>query len=531
MATSRAALYARVSTEKQEKQDTIDSQLASIREYAAVKNIIIIEEYVDNGYSGATLNRPSLDKLRDDCKQGKLDTVLVFSRDRLSRTQYHMPMLRNEFAQYKVNILYTNSTNHDATPEGEFLSGIEEMVAQYEKAKIHERTRRGKLHKVKNNMLVASIPPYGYRYQPIDKANNKPGQYIVRDDEANVVKLIFTLLVEKGMSIRGIAKELTNRGISPRQGIKWSTSSLHRILRNQTYTSITHYNKHELVTPTITSIKYRRSEKTGRKLRPKDQWIPIQLPEETRIISNELFDAAQKQLKQNSNLSPRNVKNIYLLRGLLECSVCGSPLHGTPCHGKLYYRCGNKHRTFPYPKVCDSGMVRANNIEETIWSTVKKLLLNPDTIMKQLNVHLTKVHTAQIDTEKEISLLDQKVEKLKLDEGRIIDLFRDNIIDKNQLEKQLKKLKETRLTIESEKAELAMKFGAAKDIQSMEDVASNYITEIAEKLKYASRNPKLKSDILHLALDKVVVSNTQLKIRGILPISHGSPCNIASTLH
>ena len=148
-------------------------------------------------------------------------------------------LIEDELKKYGIKFTYLNRPSSNDSPEEELLHSMQGVIAEYEKAKIQERTRRGKLHKVKRGNIVGSIAPYGYLY--------KDGHYVINDVEAYNVRLIFGFFLENRLSIRAIARELTKRGIKPRKGVQWRTSTLHRILRNETYIGTTYFNKHASV--------------------------------------------------------------------------------------------------------------------------------------------------------------------------------------------------------------------------------------------------------------------------------------------
>ena len=145
----------------------------------------------------------------------------------------------------------------------------------------------------------------------------------------------------------------------------WQRSSLNRILRNETYVGTTYYNKSYGIEPTRTvpSIKYRRVQKSSRRYRPKEEWMPIQV---APIITRDLFERAQEQLNRNVQFSPRKTKYQYLLRGLTRCGLCGALYAGIPCHGKRQYRCRNKDLRFPLPKNCKARMISAHIVEPLV---------------------------------------------------------------------------------------------------------------------------------------------------------------------
>jgi site-specific DNA recombinase len=215
----RTAIYARVSTEGQEKQETINSQLADLREYASQNNMDIVEEYIDNGYSGELFDRPALDKLRDDAKNRLFSALLVHSPDRLSRKFIYNGIIQEEFKRYNISVIFLNRPDAKDTPEDNLLAGVQGVIAEYEKAKILERTRRGKIHKARSGIIMGSVPPYGYKCSD--------GKYLVDPDEAEIVKLIYELFTEKRMKIRTIVRELMDRNIPSRNRKLWRVSTIH----------------------------------------------------------------------------------------------------------------------------------------------------------------------------------------------------------------------------------------------------------------------------------------------------------------
>jgi site-specific DNA recombinase len=521
----RVALYARVSTEKQEKQETVKSQLQSLRDYARKNNYTVYEEYIDEGYSGELLDRPELDRLRDDAKKKLFDTVLVHSPDRLSRKYIYLGLLQEELKKNGVVVVFLNRPDSKDTPEDNLFNGVQGLIAEYEKAKILERTRRGKLHKAKSNILIGSIPPYGYRY--IKKTDNVNGRYEIIDKESMVIRLIFKLFLNKGLSIRAVAKELTRKGIQPRRGKHWRTSSLHKIIRNETYTGVTYYNKNISV-ETDNNGKYRRVKNTGRRLRPKDQWIQITLPKDLKIIDQKTFNAAQRQLKKNSELSPRNTKNQYLLRGLIKCGKCDSPFYGTPCHNELFYRCGNRDRAFPEPRKCSVGMVKAENIESVVWDTFCEAIKNPKLISKQIPKLKDKALKGKADTKKNVESIEKRIKETENESDRLLDAYREKIITMDQLKDQMVKIQDKQRQLELDKQALVTE--QESSISPMLTVKSiEYFCKHVEKRLNSLRNDfEAKRYLLSLAITKIILEGKTVRIRGIIPQELPAFSNTAS---
>jgi site-specific DNA recombinase len=513
----RVAIYARVSTEQQEKQKTIKSQLQDLREFARKNNLTVFEEYIDEGYSGELLSRPALDKLRDDAQNKLFDSVLVHSPDRLSRKYIYHGLVQEELKKYGINIIFLNRPDNKDTPEDNLLYNIQGAVAEYEKAKILERTRRGKIHKAKSGLLVGSIPPYGYKYVKDAKGI---GYYKVINEEAEVVRLIFDLFINKRLSIRTIAKELTERDLQPRKGKRWGTSTIHKILRNETYTGITYYNKNISIETDErkTSKKYRRTRNTGRCLRPFDQWIAIKLPNNAKIIEKGTFDSAQGQLKRNSELSPRNMKNHYLLKGLVRCGKCGSPFYGTPCHGKLFYRCGNRDKTFPLPRECKASIVLAETLERVVWDKLCEALKKPHLIVKQV-AKLKEKSLRENNMKKDVDSIEKKLVSIEKEENRLLNGFREGVITIDQLRIQMAEVKLRSKQLEEEKKILATKQQDSFSPTNAKKTITDYCRSIEKRLDTLSKNFDGKKYLLSLAVNKIELEGKMVRIKGIIPTS------------
>lgn len=516
----KVAIYARVSTEKQERQETIQSQLEALRDHATEKKYLIVKEYVDEGYSGELLDRPALDNLRDDARNKSFEAILVYCPDRLSRKFIYLGLVEEELKKEEIKLIFLNRPDSKETPEENLLTGIQGLIAEYEKAKILERTRRGRLHKVKNGILVGSIPPYGYRYVKADRDKNIPGHYEIVESEAQTVRLIFDMFVNQKLSIRDIARQLTRKGIPPREGYKWHTSSLHRIIRNETYIGVTYWNKYySFETQKPRTQKYRRTKNTGRKLRPRDQWITLKLPADLMLIDEKTFQLAQQQLKRNSNLSMRNAKRTYLLSGLTKCGFCGSPFYGTPCHGKYYYRCGNRQRTFPEPRTCkEATMLKADDLETLVWDTFCDMIRNPEIILQQVE-RIRQEALKQANTLKaDLDALDAKLNAISKEEARLLDAYREDIIDKDQLKTQMAKVKEKQDEITNKRQELLNNQERLKSKVFSKENLTALCELLSENLKAVGNDAQMKRKILTLAINSITIKGKDVRIRSIVPV-------------
>ena len=231
-----AALYARVSSEKQKEEQTIGSQTEALKEYAQANGYMVVPEWIfqDEGYSGAILKRPDLERLRDLAAEGQIETILVYSPDRLSRRYAYQVLLMEEFARHGVETVFIKSPQA-STPEEQLLVQFHGMIAEYERAQIAERTRRGKKHRAKTGSVnVLSGAPYGYRY--VKKSETSAAYYEIVEEEAAIVREVYRWYTEEALSIGQIHRRLNTLGVETRRGKStWDRSTVWAILRNPAY--------------------------------------------------------------------------------------------------------------------------------------------------------------------------------------------------------------------------------------------------------------------------------------------------------
>src|SRR4051812_3752515 len=345
----RAAIYARVSTERQERQQTIESQLAALRAWAEGHQLSDRHVFRDEGYSGARLDRPGLDALRDAVRDGEVEVLGVLAPDRLTRRYAYQVLLLEEFRRAGCAVAFLNRAISD-DPGDQLLLQIQGAVAEYERALLGERFRRGKLQKARAGQFVGVHAPYGYRYLP--RRDGAAGRLLVDEAEAETVRMLYGWLAEERLTLRQILKRLNFGPWFPRCGRRpWSPSTVHHILADPVYTGTAYANRYEYVT----ASKPRGSRRPGydgrgcRRLRPREQWIPIAVPP---LVGQEIWDRAQAQLARNAVLSFRNnKKHDYLLRCLLTCGGCGLARFGTtrPAAGTSDATTGAPARTASRP--------------------------------------------------------------------------------------------------------------------------------------------------------------------------------------
>jgi len=326
----RLALYARVSGDKQEREETIDSQLAQLRTLATQKQGLVLERhvYLDDGYSGDLLARPGLDRLRDDARDGMVDVVLVHCPDRLARRYAYQVVIIEELQKVGCEVDFVNRAIAH-TPEDQMLLAMQGVVAEYERAKIMERTRRGRLYKLHTGVLVMSNAPYGYHWVP--RQGGERGRIEIVPEQAEFVRQIFRWVASERLTILALSRRLMERSMqAPKGGVRWGASTLQNLLKNRAYIGEFCLNRIKVVEPERLPQPgvYRRKRKCAQRVRPRDEWIVIPGP---ALVDRELFDAVQDVLAANRRFALRHARpeNQGLLRCLLRCGLCGYSITST----------------------------------------------------------------------------------------------------------------------------------------------------------------------------------------------------------
>ncbi|MCK4351815.1 recombinase family protein [candidate division WOR-3 bacterium] len=516
----KVAIYARVSTQKQEKENTIASQIEQLENYAKEKEYLVGKRYIDNGYSGELMARPALDKLRDDAQKGLFDAVLITCPDRLARKYIYKGLVEEELEKQKVEVIYLNRPIAK-TPEDKLLSNIQGAVAEYERAKITERIRRGKLHKIKQGLILGHIPSYGYKYV---KDENHRGHFEINPEEAKIVKMMFRWMVEEGLSVWFIAKRLAKLKIPPRYGKRWSPSTVHRILSNEVYIGTMYYYKKKSVIPEHPkkNNRYVRHEKSSNIKTPKSQWIPVKLPERVHIMDKATFQSAQEQLAKHKLFSPRNnKKHKYLLRGLIKCGTCGANFWGCVSENRPFpyrgYKCrGRVIKSFPPPPRCSAKrkQISARIIEPLVWETLGEYIRNPGLILKYLRKTRQNVKRDEGLIQERLNEIGVKFHRLGEEEKRIIKAFREKVVSMEQLKTQLSDINETKEALTEEKQRLR----AEQTIKSPVTLPQS----LKEALKTLSHNLnncgfEMKQKTVQTFIKKIVIRDNEVEIESCIP--------------
>ncbi len=521
----RVALYARVSTERQEERATVGSQLELLRAAARADDHDVVAEFVDDGYSGARLDRPALDRLRDAAEAGALDAVLCLCPDRLARVYAYQVLILEELERFGVPVHFLDGPAPGDDPQAKLLVQVQGVIAEYERAKIAERYRRGKLHRARAGEVFFWKVPYGYRR--IAAEPGRPARMEVFEPEAEIVRAIFAAHADNGDSIRQIAHDLHDRCIpSPTGKPIWGTSTLARLLANEAYIGRVYYNRRETIKVPGAPRGARRT-KTRYRERPREEWITIPVP---TIIDSDTFKRAQQVSRENPKWSPRGAEpGHWLLRGLIECGHCHV---GCNCHkmrgrnGALhrYYYCRNHDilRAGGEHLRCPERNIRADELDAYVFAQVRRALLEPAQLLAGERAVITA--TPPNDDEligTQLAAIERKRDQAEHERGRLLDAYQADLLDLDEVTRRTATLTARRDQLAAEHAELT----ARRSELATENRVRRGLAGFAERTLAALDELDFdgRQRLLRLVVEKVRVTGWHVEIHLKIPITDDHP--------
>ncbi len=523
----RAAIYARVSTERQERQQTIDSQIDRLRAWAHSAEYDLSEGHVlrDEGYSGARLDRPGLDALRDAVRDREVDIIGVLAPDRLARKYAYQVLLLEEFRRAGCAVAFVNHAISD-NPGDQLLLQIQGAVAEYERALLAERFRRGKQQKARAGQFIGAKAPYGYRYLP--RRDGVAGRLEIDPAEAEIVHMLYGWLVSEGLTLRQILKRLNFGPWFPRCGRRpWSPSTVHHILADPVYTGTAYMNRYEYrAAAKPRSRKPSYSGKGCRTLRPREQWIAVPVP---ALIDQDLWEQAQAQLQRNAALSFRNnTRHNHLLRCLLTCGCCGLAMYGVsrPLDGagrrRYSYRCRGRDCTLTAREApCPRAEVNGKALDHAVWEHVRGLLDDPQRLLARFQDFAVAADQGAAREAAAEHKLRARFESLARADQRLLDAYQADVISLEELIERRGRLTEQRRALDQQIETARALCQSRIKAQAVATDLAAFCARLHRRLDEASFADK--QAILQLVIERIIVHEDRLEIRHVIPLRNPPP--------
>jgi site-specific DNA recombinase len=535
----RAILYARVSTDEQARSGySLAQQLEALRDYAARESYEVLEEVSDPGQSGASLERPGMDRVRDLVAGGGVSVVLAQDRDRFAREPAYHYLLRREFEEYGTKIRALNDRGDD-TPEGDLTDGILDQLAKYERAKIAERSRRGKLRKVREGLLIKSGQPhFGFRYNATDD------QYEVEPGTMALVRRVFEMVAE-GSTLYTVTRTLEREGVeAPAGGTCWRQKTLRDIILDTVYEPHPYAEIAELVTSAVAArldqiedygvLWWGKRKTTERQVRenggykkkqitvtkPRSEWVAIPVPGSG--IPRELVRAAREAIKDNRPTFKKHDKLYELSGGILRCGCCESRMTASPNQYHHYYRCARQKREGK--SACpESVNLRAEIIEAEVWEFVSGLLLNPEELRTDLDtaIEIQRGRTPG-NPDEQARLWANKLVEVDRKRARYHEMAAGELITFDELRTKLAEFDEVRNTATRELEALRGHKERVAQLEQDRDALLDFLEEIAPEA-LANRTPEERHQVYKILQLKVTISpDSPAEVNGVFDTTASS---------
>lgn len=484
-----AIIYVRVSSADQVKNYSLESQIEACKNRAITKfgfkesELIVV---VEAGGMGDDPNRPALNNALYLLEKGLGKKLIILHPDRLTRDNTLQGVVSRRIWNMGVDIEFIEFEVDPDNPESMLMYNIQGSIAQYNKAKIHANSRRGRIQKAKKGQIPSFRRMYGYTY------NKKEDNVDINEDEKNVILEMIDMLLNQDMSCNQIAQDLSERGIDAPSGDIWYQTTVTRILRNKSYTGEFYYGK--------TKVMQINGEKKQLP-RPKEEWIKIKIP---NIMDQKTYEDVQLAIDRLNNAKGRKSKT-YLLKGIARCGRCGSAA-GSGITSKTkngvykYYSCQSKVSkgftvgTGKPLKKCKGKNWRVDIVDEIVWNWVVERINNPKLIITEITNSLgdkSKVETMKISRDK----LLKQISSLEKEEGNYIVLFGKSKINEKQfdeltapikvnldrLNKELSITENQLSSIENDKNEVSRLAENIEKIQKL--IRDDYVLDIEKRRK------------------------------------------------
>ncbi len=518
----RAAVYGRVSTTRQAQAQTIEQQLDRLRAAVAGHGWELHEQHVyrDDGYSGASLGRPGLDRLRDHAALAELDLVLVTAPDRLARNYVHQVLLIDELAGHGCQVEFLDRPMSQ-DPHDQLLLQIRGAVAEYERTLIAERMRRGRQAKLRAGTLLPwTTPPFGYRLDP--ERPRQASAVRVEPGEAVLVAQLFDWYLQPQATVYRLARRLTDLGVATPTGKpRWNAASVRGILRNPAYTGRALTNRTRVV-----PARRRKSALLpvgpgqSHAPRPEQDWIAVPVPQ---IVSEETFAQVQAKLDTNQRTALRNTRHEYLLRALASCGVCRlSCVVRQTGAGYRYYLCRGRTDALRVAQGqrCRARYIPADQLDELVWADLCALLTEPAQLTRALRRARGGAWLPQ-ELQARQAAIRQALGQLERQQQRLLDAYLAEVIALAELERKRQELDRRHATLTAQQRQLDAAAEQRLELRAVADGIEAFCQTIRAGL--ATATFAQRRQLVELLIDRVVVTDGEVEIRYVLPTSPDGP--------
>jgi site-specific DNA recombinase len=521
----RAALYVRVSTDRQQHAQTIEQQVTQLRAWVAARDgWTVREEHIfrDDGHSGARLDRPGLDALRDHAARAAFDVVVVCAPDRLARNFVHQMVVLEELERRGVRVVFCDRPLRD-DPHEQLVTQIRGAVAEYERTLIADRMRRGRQARLRSGQLLPwTRAPYGYRLHP--ERPRDPAALQIDPVAAVVVSELFAAYAAGGVTLHTLAAQLTARGVPTPTGRPiWRPTTVRNLLTNPAY-------KGQAASGRLrtTPARQRKSalEPIGKGMsttaHPSEEWITVPVP---ALVSAEQFDLVERRLAANQRSARRSTTHPYLLRGLVSCGVCRLSCSGVTRTATdtryRYYRCLGKQARVSSgrSRCCPARFIPATQLDELVWADLCAVLQHPELVAQALERAHSGAWVPGELRRRQASLRSVRASVAR-QRQRLLEAYLAEVIDLACFQRQDRGLAGQEADLLAREREVAAEGERLVQVSAIAQSTTQVLNGLRVGLGQASFEQRRQ--LVELLIDRVVVTDGQVEIRYVIPTTDHS---------
>ena len=486
-----AALYARVSSDRQDVDLSVSAQLRALRDYADKNDYEIVREYVDEAESGRVMNRPDFQKMIDEAKQANtpFKAILVWKFSRFTRKREHAVVLKSQLRRRGLRVVSITEQAED-NPTGRLMEGIIETIDEYYSENLATEVLRGMREAASRGFWVAPMAPYGYRKVKVPDGPKERPTLEIDPDTSPIVKRMFDL-AESRKGMLKIARILNDEGIASPRGKLWNKMSIHNILNNEAY---------------LGTLVWGNNASDGADPVRVDNAFPA-------TVTKAQFDRVNRIMRSRAprNTHPRRVGSTFLLSGLVKCYRCKRALSGRY----------SSRGTFPYyvchsfvkraPGSCDSPRVDARQFEELVVGLIRSNILTEGNIRSLVNVVDEQMDDVAGDERKRLETIESELADVRGRLDRLYDLVETttefdmaHFADRIQNHKERKERLES--AAEGARAVLAQRRAVLDDVKTITAYAQD-MSRFLQKSELTERRAFIETFVKEIELlpDNAVV--------------------------
>lgn len=515
----KAIIYARVSTEKQIDNTSLDAQVEECTKYIQRIGLVLTHTFRETFSGEYIYARPEFQRALQVIESENIRHMIVDVRDRLGRGDA-IPIVEYILRNKGVEVHYVRGNVTEQTDPLAALAqhSVDVLVSGIERLKIRDRTCRGRENTVRSGKVMASHRPFGYSV--------KNGKLEIVEEEAHIVRQIFELFIIDKLSIREIRRRLyENKERTPgeRMGRKvkfgscvWASATIQHILKTETYAGVWHYlKKRELREEVGTALQRKVTD------RPKSEQIAVQVP---AIVTRATWLAAQKRLEVNrEQWKGRPRKTEYLLRGFLYCK-CGRKLqlnmrpHPENEKKKFlqFYYCSTAYIGLIENGCKNRTTIRLDKVEEMVWSYVRSLLLNPDMLTKGADAKRNAMKQKNQMIEQRVSMIGRELNTLTQKQAMLLDLYLEGDLPKEEYNSKKIELERKASSLSQERDEKQHWLEETELSAASAQQLRQFCEEVAIGIDNCTLEEKRR--LLKLLSIRVTYDGTSLTIEGGVPL-------------